>query len=176
MKSMGKERMTNPWFTWLHKEYGQGKDDYCLTPGLPGYMKSMGKERMTTPWFTLVHEEYGQGKDDCPLVYLGTLRVWARKGWLPPGFPGYMKSMGKERMTAPGLPGYMKSMGKERIVVPWFTWVHEEYDKGKDVCSLLYLVVTWRVWARKGCLSPGYMKSKIKERMSTPWFIWLYEE
>jgi len=53
-----------------------------------------------------------------------------------------MKSMGKERMTAPGLPGYMKSMGKERIVVPWFTWVHEEYDKGKDVCSLLYLVVT----------------------------------
>ena len=97
MKSMGKERMTNPWFTWLHKEYGQGKDDYCLTPGLPGYMKSMGKERitnpwftwvhesmgkerMTTPWFTLVHEEYGQGKDDCPLVYLGTLRVWARKG------------------------------------------------------------------------------------------------
>ena len=103
----------------------------------------------------------------------GYMRVWARKGWLPPGFPGYMKSMGKERMTAPGLPGYMKSMGKERIVVPWFTWVHEEYDKGKDVCPLLYLVVTWRVWARKGCLSPGlpgYMMSMSKERMSAPWF------
>ena len=44
--------MTAPWFSWLHEEYGQGKDD-C-------------------PWFTWVHEEYGQGKDCCPLVYLGT--------------------------------------------------------------------------------------------------------
>ena len=60
--------------------------------------------------FTWLHEEYWQGKDVCPLVYLVTWRVWTRKGCLPPGLPGYMKSMGKERMSA-----------------PWFTWLHEEY-------------------------------------------------
>ena len=117
MKSVGRERMTNPWFTWLHE--------------------SMGKERMTAPWFIWLHEEYGQGKDDCPLVYLVTWWVWARKGWLPPGLPGYMTSMGKERMSA-----------------PWFTWLHDEYGQGKNVCPLVYLV-TWWVWARKGCLPPG---------------------
>ena len=97
------------WRVWARKGW--------LPPGLPGYMKSVGRERMTAPWFTWLHEEYGQRKDDCRLVFLVTWRVWARKGWLPPGFPGYMKSMGKERMSA-----------------PWFTWLHDEYGQGKDVC------------------------------------------
>ena len=159
IKSMGKERMTNPWFTWVHE--------------------SMGKERMTAPWFTWVNEEYGQGKDDCPLVFLVTWRVWARKGWLPLVYLGTWRVWARKGLLSPGLPGYMKSMIKERMSAPCFTWwLHEEYEQGKDACLLVYLV-TWRVKSRKGCLPPGlsgYMKSKIKERMPVSWFNWLHEE
>ena len=133
-------------------------------------MKSMGKERMTAPWFTWLHEECGQGKDDCPLVYLVTWRVWARKGWLPPGFPGYMKSMGKERMTAPWFSWLHEEYGQGKDDCPQVYLVTWEYGQGKDVCPLVYLV-TWWVWARKECLPPGlpgYMMSMGKERMSAP--------
>ena len=159
MMSMGKERMSAPWFTWLYENKKSRKG--CLSPGLPGYMMSMGKERMSSPWFTWLHDEYRQGKDVYLLVYLVMWRVKSRKGCL-----------------SPGLPGYMKSKIKERMPVSWFTWVHDEYGQGKNVCPLVYLV-TWRVKSRKECLPPGlpgYMKSKIKERMSASWFTWLHEE